>query len=97
MNISGTQFTHGAHALSGPHAAKSQQTAAPQQAAAMQAKDKVTLSSAAQQANQTSETTSGGEVRFDLVNRLRSEIAAGTYETPEKLDAALEKMLVGLG
>ena len=94
MNIYGTQFVHGSHAISGPHASKPQQTSASQHAA----KDQVTLSSAAQQVNQSSDSAaSGGDVRFDLVNRLRMEIAAGTYETPEKLDSALEKMLVGIG
>ena len=94
MNIYGTHFVHGSHAISGPHTTKPQQATAPHLAA----KDQVTLSNAAQQANQTAETTaSGGEIRFDLVNRLRMEIAAGTYETPEKLDAALDKMLVGIG
>lgn len=32
-------------------------------------------------------------IRTDLVERIRREIAAGTYETPEKLEAALEKLL----
>ena len=32
-------------------------------------------------------------IRTDLVNRVRAEIAAGTYETPEKMEIALEKML----
>ena len=97
MNIYGTQFAHGAHILSGPHSAKSQQATASQQTAPTQAKDKVTLSSAAQQASQTSENTaSSGEIRFERVNRIRSEIAAGTYETPEKLEAALEKMFVSI-
>jgi hypothetical protein len=31
--------------------------------------------------------------RADLVARVRREIAAGTYETPEKLDVALERLL----
>jgi len=96
MNIYGTQFVHGAHSLSGPHSTKSQQATGTQQSAPTQAKDEVTLSCAAQQANQTSETPSNGEVRFDLVNRLRSEITAGIYETPEKLESAIEKMLVSL-
>lgn len=97
MNISGTQFVHGAHVLSGPHSAKPQQAANTHQTAATQAKDEVTLSSAAQQAARSSETAaSNGEIRFDLVNNIRSQIVDGTYETPEKLDAALEKMLVGL-
>ena len=95
MNIYGTQFVHGAHAISGPHTSKPQPT---QQTTSVSAKDDVTLSNAAQQANPTSENIeSSGEIRFDLVNRIRSEILAGTYETPEKLDSALEKLLVSIG
>ena len=30
------------------------------------------------------------EVRQDLVDRVRGEIAQGTYETPDKIDAAVE-------
>ena len=97
MNIYSTQFAHGTHTLSGPHSTKSQQAATSQQTVPAQAKDEVTLSSAAQQASKISENAaSSGEIRFDLVNRIRSEIAAGTYETPEKLDTALEKMLVSI-
>ncbi len=33
------------------------------------------------------------EVRQDLVDRVRSEIENGTYETPEKLDAALQGLI----
>ncbi len=33
------------------------------------------------------------DVRLDLVQRVRSEIASGQYDTPEKLDVALEQML----
>jgi hypothetical protein len=32
-------------------------------------------------------------IRFELVERVRREIAAGTYETPEKWEAALERFL----
>lgn len=32
-------------------------------------------------------------IRRDLVERVRTEIAAGVYETPEKLEAALERFL----
>jgi hypothetical protein len=31
------------------------------------------------------------------VNRVRSEIAAGAYETPAKLDAALNRLLDEIG
>ena len=32
-------------------------------------------------------------IRFELVARVRREIAAGTYDTPEKLDLALARLL----
>jgi anti-sigma28 factor (negative regulator of flagellin synthesis) len=32
-------------------------------------------------------------IRTELVDRIRREIAAGTYDTPEKLEAALDRML----
>lgn len=33
------------------------------------------------------------DIRTDLVLRVRREIAAGSYDTPEKLDAALARLL----
>jgi hypothetical protein len=32
-------------------------------------------------------------IRYELVARIRKEIAAGTYDTPEKFDAALARLL----
>jgi hypothetical protein len=32
------------------------------------------------------------EVRTELVQRIRREIAAGTYDTPEKWEEALERL-----
>lgn len=37
------------------------------------------------------------EIRQELVDRVKDEIANGTYETPEKLDAAVQGMLDELG
>jgi hypothetical protein len=37
--------------------------------------------------------TSCDEPRIDLINRVRSEIDAGTYETEEKWSFALEQLL----
>ncbi|HKI38637.1 MAG TPA: hypothetical protein VKA46_42710 [Gemmataceae bacterium] len=34
-----------------------------------------------------------GPIRHHLVERIRREIAEGTYETPEKLEAALQRLL----
>ena len=32
-------------------------------------------------------------IRWELVQRIRKELAAGTYETPEKLEKAMERLL----
>ena len=34
-----------------------------------------------------------GYFRTELVERVRKEIAAGTYDTPEKWEAALDRLL----
>ena len=36
------------------------------------------------------------EIRADLVARVKREIAAGTYETPERIDIAVERLLEDL-
>lgn len=33
------------------------------------------------------------EVRTELVEQIRGEIAAGTYDTPERVDAAVERLM----
>lgn len=35
----------------------------------------------------------GEMVRMDLVERVRGEIEAGRYETPERIDATVDKLL----
>ena len=37
--------------------------------------------------------TTGGDIRIDKVADLRRQIANGNYDTAEKLDAALDRML----
>jgi hypothetical protein len=39
------------------------------------------------------EGRAGDGIRHDLVARVRKEIAAGTYDTPEKWQAALDRLL----
>jgi Anti-sigma-28 factor, FlgM len=36
--------------------------------------------------------TADPDIRLELVARVRQEIRAGTYDTPEKLEAALDRM-----
>jgi len=38
-------------------------------------------------------STNDPTVRWELVQQIRREIAAGRYETPEKLECALERLL----
>lgn len=51
--------------------------------------DQVELSRTAQLLSKLAELP---DVRQDLVDRVRAEIDAGTYETPEKIDAAIDAM-----
>jgi len=36
------------------------------------------------------------EIRHDLVERVRAEIAAGTYDTPERWEQALDRLYLHL-
>jgi negative regulator of flagellin synthesis FlgM len=98
MNIQGPTPTgiskvHGPHGINAPHApfgSPRSQEAAKSPAAG----DRVEISPAAEAAIQAAEA---GGIRHDVVNRVRSEIAAGTYETPEKLDAALDRLIDEIG
>ncbi len=92
MQIHGTTHIHGPHGINGPHAPFRAPGA--QEAPAASSADRVDISAAAEAVIRASE---GGEVRRQLVDQIRSQIAAGTYETPAKLDAALERLLDELG
>jgi anti-sigma28 factor (negative regulator of flagellin synthesis) len=58
--------------------------------------DQLDLSSAATSANRldsASPIAGGGEIRIDRVAEIRRQIADGSYDTPEKMDAALDRFL----
>ena len=93
MHIYGPSHIHGPQGLNGPHFNR---TNGPQSGkSAAGTADQLDISQAAEAAIQASESgaAGGGEIRADMVARVRSEIAAGTYETPEKLDLALDRLL----
>jgi anti-sigma28 factor (negative regulator of flagellin synthesis) len=46
-----------------------------------------------QQPGTLSPSDSPAPIRWDLVERIRAEIAEGTYETPEKWQAAVDRLL----
>jgi len=92
MHIHGTNHVHGPQGINPPHFVHRGQGA---QAAPGSGKvDRVDISPAAEAAIEAAES---GTIRHDLVNRIRSQIAAGTYETPDKLNAAVERLLDEIG
>lgn len=92
MHIHGPSHIHGPHSINAPHAPFRGQSAG--QASPDRAVDRVDISPAAEAAVQAAES---GEMRHDLVNSVRAQIAAGTYETPDKLDAAVQRLLDEIG
>jgi anti-sigma28 factor (negative regulator of flagellin synthesis) len=91
FRVSTTQATTGAQRLQpqGQSNAASSRTAAPI--------DQLDLSSNASRLDASSNVSGGGEIRIDRVAELRRQIASGNYDTPEKLDLALDRMLDQFG
>ncbi len=91
MNIWGvfaTQGSQGVGAVKGLEAAQ----AAAQQQGVGEVQDAVTLSvDAVRSADATA------DIRLDRVNAIRAAIADGSYETADKLDIALDRLLDRLG
>jgi negative regulator of flagellin synthesis FlgM len=92
MQIYGPTHLHGAQPLNAPHGIRSSQSAQRTQAASQG--DSVEISSAGRLAEQMSQIP---DIRQDRVNEIRSQIAAGTYETDAKLNVALERLLDEIG
>ena len=92
MQINGPSQVHGAHGVNAPHF--TQRTQGSQAAPASRATDRVEISPAAEAAAKAAEA---GDIRTDLVNSIRSQIAAGTYDTPDKMDLALSRLLDQIG
>ncbi len=107
MKIFNTNQPHAAHGLKGPHSNKPNTATGP-----TQKPDQLDISSEAQKASKLAELLDSqsletraleglkpadGSIRTDLVDRLRSEIASGAYESPDKIDAALDRLIDQLG
>jgi negative regulator of flagellin synthesis FlgM len=92
MQIYGPAHLHGAQPVGAPHRAAAPQAAAPTDSAPIQ--DELQISDAAQLIDQAQQLP---EIRQERVDAIRARIAEGTYETQEKLDIALERLLDELG
>jgi negative regulator of flagellin synthesis FlgM len=97
MQIQGLQPTHVAQSVSRTHTDQGGNTAQIASKVSVAATDELELSAEAQQISQIQATGSSDSVssgiRTEKVAALRQAIAAGTYETPENLSAALDKLL----
>jgi hypothetical protein len=78
-----TMHRHGQSPLQGPKSHLAWQDAA------TSVLDPAELSAPAQEAARDPDAP----IRWDLVRRVKREIAAGTYETPEKWKVALDRLL----
>ncbi len=86
MHIYGPSQLHGPQGINAPHGARpAQPTARPE---APQIADEVNISEAAQLVEQVQQLP---DIRADRVAAVRQQIAAGTYETGDKLSAAVER------
>lgn len=55
--------------------------------------DQVDPSPTASRLEASTAVAGGGEIRFDRVAELRHQISRGSYDTPAKLDAAIDRLI----
>ena len=92
MQIHGPSHLHRPHGINPPHYLQANRPTNVDTAASSPS-DQLEISPAALAAVEAAEAAEVGEVRQYLVSRIRSEIADGTYETSEKLDQAIDRVL----
>ena len=92
MHNYGPSQLHGPQALGAPHGPRAAQPMTRPEAA--QIADEVNISEAARLVEQVQQVP---DIRADRVEAVRQQIAAGTYETAEKLNAAVERLLDEIG
>ncbi len=92
MQINGPAHLHGAHSVSAP---RNPQLAQPTgESRSCQITDEVHISEAARLAEQSQ---SSQEIRSQRVEEIRAQILEGTYETADKLDVAVSRLLDEIG
>jgi negative regulator of flagellin synthesis FlgM len=92
MHVYGPTHLHGAQPIGSPHAARLNRPASAPSSGPIQ--DEVQISDAARLLDKVNDLPA---IRQDRVNQIRQQIADGTYETPEKLQVALERLLGEIG
>jgi hypothetical protein len=91
MQIYGSTLVHGPQAIAGPHRGSMAPSTA--QPSSLSEVDQLDISPAGELASRAVDNAS----RADRVATIRASIEAGTYETTEKLSAALDRLLDKFG
>lgn len=92
MHIHGLNHAQSTHSVSSPHAAR--KPGGPTGAETNRSiADQLDLSPEAQALSAGQEIAPSEGIRTEKVAAIRQAIADGTYETPEKLSAALDRLL----
>ena len=92
MHIYGPAHLHGAQPIGPPHKSPASQPSSRPDSTPIS--DEVEISDAARLVEEARQVP---EIRQDRVDAIRVQIAQGTYETPEKLDVAVERLLDEIG
>lgn len=90
MNIFGVSSTQGSQGIAALEGVKA--SAAATQQGVAEVRDSITLSTDAVRA-----ADAAADIRFDKVAAIKAAIADGSYDTAEKLDIALDRLLDRLG
>ena len=90
MYIYGSSHVHSAQPISAPHKFGGVQQAQAPQSRGMSGVDQLDISPEAEMLSQVHNLP---EVRQDRVAEIRAQIAKGTYDTDDKLDMALSRLL----
>jgi len=92
MHIYGPTHLHGAQPINPPHTSQASKPTEADYSAPIQ--DELEISDVGRLVDKVGDVP---EVRQDRVNAIRAQIAAGTYETDEKLEIAVGRLLDEIG
>jgi len=92
MHIYGPAHLHGPQSVGSPHASRPAKPTQPAHAGSIQ--DELEISDAARLVEQVHDLP---DVRQGRIDQIRAQIAEGTYETDEKLDIAVGRLLDEIG
>lgn len=92
MHIYGPAHLHGPQQVGQPHSSRPSQPASRPDSSPIT--DELDISDAARLAEQSQQVP---EIRQNRVNAIRAKIAEGTYETQDKLDITVARLLDEIG